>query len=116
IDSIIRRAQQGKALFLDRRALSPEYVPNHLPFREQQIAQVAEVLAPALHSSKPSNLLLYGKTGTGKTAVSRYVLSKLKSEEPKLNILTPYVNARTAGTEYLTLWEIADSVGIRIAK
>src|SRR2546427_12516241 len=95
IDSIFRRAKQGRALFLDRRALSPEYVPNHLPFREKQIAQVAEVLAPALHNSKPSNLLLYGKTGTGKTAVSRYVLSKLKSEEPTLNIFIPYANATT---------------------
>lgn len=103
IASIFQRAKEGRALFLDRKALSPEYVPNHLPFRQQQITAVAEVLAPALHGSKPSNLLLYGKTGTGKTAVSRFVLSKLKAEDSTCMIFTPYINTRIAGTEYRTL-------------
>ncbi len=114
IDSIFERARHGRVLFQDRRVLSPEYIPDHLPFRDQQIAAVAEVLAPALHKSKPSNLLLYGKTGTGKTAVSRYVLSKLKMEDPSLNILTPYVNTRIAQTEYLTLREIGSSLNVSI--
>ncbi len=114
IDSIFERARHGRVLFKDRRALSPEYIPDHLPFRDQQITAVAEVLAPALHKSKPSNLLLYGKTGTGKTAVSRYVLSKLKTEDPTLNIFTPYVNTRIAQTEYLTLREIGSSLDVSI--
>src|SRR5215472_4232525 len=105
IDSIFRRAKQGKALFQDRRALSPEYIPDHPPFRERQIAQVAEVLSPALHNSKPSNLLLYGKTGTGKTAVSRYVLGKLEQETDQKILVVAYVNTRLANTEYRTLGE-----------
>lgn len=114
ITSIFQRAKGGKALFLDRKALSPEYIPDHLPFRQQQINAVAEVLAPALHGSKPSNLLLYGKTGTGKTAVSRFVLSKLKAEDPTSMIFTLYINTRIAGTEYRTLWEIASSLEVSV--
>src|ERR1700686_1302211 len=110
IDAIFTKAKQGRALFQDRNALSPEFIPDHLPFREAQIANVAEVLAPALHGSKPSNLLLYGKTGTGKTAVARLVVDKLHSQDASKKVATCYVNSRIAGTEYRTLAKIADSL------
>jgi len=110
VDAIFNKAKQGRALFQDRSALSTEFVPDRLPFREAQIANVAEVLAPALHGSKPSNLLLYGKTGTGKTAVARFVVGKLQSQDDTRRIATCYVNSRLAGTEYRTLAKIAEGL------
>jgi cell division control protein 6 len=107
IDEIFRRAKEGKALFVNRNALSPEFIPQRLPFRDEQTKAVAQVLAPILHGSKPSNLLLYGKTGTGKTAVARYVLSRLEKESEKKNLIVAYVNTRLADTEYRTLSEFA---------
>jgi archaeal cell division control protein 6 len=110
IDEIFRRAKEGRALFADRNALNPEYVPAHLPFRDAQAKAVAQVLAPILQGSKPSNLLLYGKTGTGKTAVARYVLSKLEKEAERKNLVVAYVNTRLENTEYRTLSEFAKSL------
>lgn len=110
IDEIFRKAKQGRALFRNHDALSPEYVPDELPFREGQIRQVAQILAPALHGSKPSNLLLYGKTGTGKTAVARLVVEKLHAQDVSKKIATCYVNSRIASTEYRTLAKIAESL------
>jgi cell division control protein 6 len=110
IDAIFTKAKQGRALFQDRSALSPEFIPDHLPFRESQISNIAQVLGTALHGSKPSNLLLYGKTGTGKTAVARLVVRKLQNQDDSKQILATYVNSRIAGTEYRTLFKIAEAL------
>jgi cell division control protein 6 len=110
IDEIFQRAKQGRALFQSRDALSPDYIPDELLFREVQIRQVAQILAPALHGSKPSNLLLYGKTGTGKTAVARLVVEKLQAQDASKQIVTCYVNTRISSTEYRTLAKIAESL------
>ena len=116
IDEIFRRAKEGKVLFTDRNALSPEYVPEKLPFRDSQTKAVAEVLAPILHGSKPSNLLLYGKTGTGKTAVARYVLGRLRAEANSPNLTVAYVNTRLSNTEYRTLAEFAKFIDLPVDK
>ena len=109
VDEIFRRAREGIDLFSNRNVLASDYVPRQLPFRDNQTKAVAEVLSPILHNSKPSNLLLYGKTGTGKTAVVRYVLSRLKSNEKaeKKYLVIAYVNTRLADTVYGTLAEFA---------
>ncbi len=116
IDEIFRRAKEGKPLFINRDALSPDYVPARLPFRDSQTNQVAQILAPILRGSKPSNLLLYGKTGTGKTAVTNYVLSKLKAEANNPNLVLAYVNTRLADGEYRTLADFARSLDLKKEK
>jgi cell division control protein 6 len=110
VDAIFSKTKKGKALFQNRNALSTEFIPDHLPFRELQTENVAQVLAPALLGSKPSNLLLYGKTGTGKTAVATFVVHKLRTQDETKQIITAYVNCRLAGTEYLTLARIAEAL------
>ena len=107
IDEIFRRAKEGRPLFVNRDALSPDYVPSHLPFRDQQTRAVAQILAPILRGSKPSNLLLYGKTGTGKTAVANYVLERLEAEANNPSLVLAYVNTRLADGEYRTLADFA---------
>ncbi|HKT22204.1 MAG TPA: AAA family ATPase [Nitrososphaerales archaeon] len=112
IDEIFRRAKEGKPLFVNRDALSPDYVPSHLPFRDPQTRAVAQILAPILRGSKPSNLLLYGKTGTGKTAVANYVLERLKAEANNPSLVLAYVNTRLADGEYRTLADFAKSLDL----
>jgi archaeal cell division control protein 6 len=112
IDEIFRKAKEGRPLFVDREALGPDYTPQRLPFRDPQTRSVAQILAPILRGSKPSNLLLYGKTGTGKTAVANYVLSKLKTRANNPGLVLAYVNTRLADGEYRTLAEFARALNL----
>jgi len=70
------------------------------------------MLAPVLKGARASNIFIYGKTGTGKTAVVKYVLSQLsrKAKEFSLPMKVCYVNCRLAGTEYRVLSSLCDSL------
>jgi len=116
LDGIFSKALSNESLFSNREALRSDYVPDHLPFRTQQLTTIGQLLSPILTSSKPSNLLVYGKTGTGKTAVTRYVISKLKTKCLTENVNTSFVytNTRLAGTEYRVLSELASSIGLKV--
>ena len=65
-------------LFKDKKVLQSSYTPNNIPHREEEIKEIAGMLAPALKGEKPSNLFLYGKTGTGKTLSILHVIDQLK--------------------------------------
>jgi cell division control protein 6 len=73
-------------------------------------------LAPALRGDRPSNVFIYGKTGTGKTAVAQYVCSELKRTalELKKKVDIIYVNCKLAGscdTEYRLIANLTRELG-----
>ena len=116
MDDVFDKALSSPGLIQDPSVLRSDYIPNRLPFREEQIRTVAEILAPILKNSKPSNLLLYGKTGTGKTAVTHRVLERLQKAATKTpkQMTFAYCNSRVAGTEYRVLSQLANAIGIEI--
>jgi archaeal cell division control protein 6 len=67
-----------------------------------------------LKGARPSNLLLFGKPGTGKTAVVKNVVQRLhkKAKDLGIEVTVPFVNAKTANTGYKVLYEIAENMGI----
>ena len=98
-----------KTIFKDRNVLSPHYVPNHLPHREKEINRIMKVLAPALSQKRPSNLFIYGGTGTGKTATTKHVLRKLMEVREKYGatVDSVYLNCRTYNTKYQVMLKLA---------
>ena len=78
LDAIFDKFLSGPRLFQRKDRLSIDYVPNYLPHRDKQIRKIGLILATALKGGVPSNILCYGQTGTGKTAVAKYVLDELQ--------------------------------------
>lgn len=106
----------GKRLLRNREVLRHDYVPETLPHRETQIRFLGETVAPVLKGERCSNIFIYGKTGTGKTAVMKFVLGKLaqKAAEFNLPVKVCYVNCRVAGTEYRVFASLCEAVGVRV--
>ena len=104
-------------IFKDKSFLQMKYKPEDISYRDNQIKQIALVLAPVLRGERTSNLFLYGKTGTGKTLSIQHVKDELlkrtkKDSDFKLKI--EYLNCKlkkVSDTEYRILSEIIKKLG-----
>ena len=114
LDDVFNNAIGSKTLIKNRKTLTIDYVPERLPFRDNESTVVAQTLSVILRGGRPSNLLIFGKPGTGKTAVVKNVIERLKNKADNLGmqITVPFMNAKTANTSYKILYEIAEMMGI----
>ncbi len=104
--------ETGPKLFVNRNALAADHVPERIMHRDGQVQELAVKLMPALRGAKPSNIFLYGTTGTGKTLVVRHVASELEKASPAVRLL--FVNCkmkRVSDTEYRLIAELARALG-----
>jgi cell division control protein 6 len=116
LDDVFENFVNGVKLFKDREVLRHDYLPEKLPHREDLIRLLGATIAPVLRDSRCSNIFIYGKTGTGKTAVTKYVLSHLesKAKEYGAQVKFCYINCRMTGTEYRVFAALSQSVGLTI--
>jgi archaeal cell division control protein 6 len=108
-----------QSFFLDKQTLQSAYTPEKIPHRENEISQIANILAPSLKSEKPSNIFIYGKTGTGKTVSVQYVLNYLMATaaQNSINLEGIYVNCKlkkVADTEYRLIAHLAEKCGRKL--
>ena len=105
-----------KGIFKDKHIMQTNYTPQNIPHRDEQIKQIASILAPVLRGERPSNLFLYGKTGTGKTLSIQYVKEELlkRAKEGDFTLRIEYLNCKLrkiSDTEYRILAELIKKVG-----
>jgi len=108
-----------ESLFKNKQVLQSNYTPEEISYRDEQISQIANILAPALRKERPSNLFVYGKTGTGKTLSITYVAKQIEevARQRELPVKVVYLNCKLkkiADTEYRLIAQLAREFGKEI--
>jgi cell division control protein 6 len=116
LNNLFRKFVNNSKIFRDREVLRHDYLPEKLPHREEQISLLGEMVAPVLKGARCSNIFIYGKTGTGKTAVTKYVLGYLEATSKEYNapVKFCYINCRMVGSEYRVFANLCQSIGFQV--
>ncbi len=109
-----------KPIFDDKSTLLIQFTPKNIPHREEHIKNLGMMIAPILRDEKPSNIFVYGKTGTGKTLCVAHVLDVLsetatQNNNKKIKII--YINCKmrkVSDTEYRLLSQVLSFFDIDI--
>ena len=95
-------------------ALEYTFRPKHIPFREQEMQQIRDVIRPLLIGRNGRNLLMTGPPGVGKTLACKHVLEEL--EEETKEVIPVYVNCWQKNTSFKILVSICEHLNYRFVQ
>lgn len=72
--------KRDTTIFKDEEVLREDYQPDHLVARQDEINKFKDALQPVINNVTPWNIFLYGETGAGKTAATKYLTKHLKQD------------------------------------
>lgn len=125
LEGIFERAVIDKSIIISREPLRSDYLPENLPHREANIKRIGQLWSPVLRigksaREKPTNLLIFGMPGTGKTATVKYVkeklLGKLKTMKNAPKVRVNLINVRMSGSVYRTIQQLCRDNNIKAPK
>lgn len=113
-DPLFSDIDSGSSIFANKKLLSIGYIPdeNRIVGREEQMEDLAAEVGPTVQGDPPNNVLIYGKTGSGKSLVSQYVSQRTKraAESRGINFGYAYVDCSTDTSETQAIITIADEL------
>jgi cell division control protein 6 len=101
------------SVFKCKKYLDHRFLPDNLPHRDDQIKSVAKYWIEALKGVTPPDVTIYGKTGTGKTAVAKFARKQLESisKEKDVNVRVEYIRCTDYTTEYQVIARLCQQMG-----
>jgi cell division control protein 6 len=99
LEELFDRCISERSIIKDKDRLRHTYTPDVLPHRDSQVEDLVHPLVSTFKGETPSNILIYGKTGTGKTAVVKYVGKALVKKVGGKFYSSSYVDHKTPTLE-----------------
>ena len=112
-DESLVGSRRKNPIFKDKKPLDHRFLPDKLVHRDEQIRQIAKYWVDVLDNVTPSNVTLYGKTGTGKTAASKFAREQLIEAASNENVFVKieYIRCTDYTTEYQVIAELCNRLG-----
>lgn len=109
---------ETQQIFKNREYLRPSYIPEKLPHRDEEKNQLARIWVAPLRGETPSNVFIYGKTGTGKTATVKYLMGELEhvAEDLSKSVKVVYSNCQVVDTKYRVLATLSNKIRDKIVE
>lgn len=101
--------KEGESLFKEEDTLYFDYLPDLLPYRENQQQYVADSIKPLAQGRRGRSLLISGAPGIGKTSCVKYVFKELG--EASDEIKSVFINCWKRQTTNSILAEVANQLG-----
>jgi cell division control protein 6 len=107
-DSVLK---DSESLFKNEIALSYEFIPKLIPYREDKQKTIASCMAPLFDNRNGRNIIVYGPPGVGKTLATKHVIREL--EEKTDDIIPLYINCWQRNTSFKIMLEICEQIGYK---
>jgi len=113
MDNIFDDLVDRGSVFKDKQYLDHRFLPDNLPHRMEQITGIAKYWIEALNNVTPSDVTIYGKTGTGKTAAAKFAMKQLEeaANNKDIRIRTEYIRCTDYTTEYQVIAKLCQQMG-----
>ncbi len=111
-ENIFDNFLQVNSLFTNKEVLRHTHMPSKLPHRDDEIESIMFNLVEALKGNVPSNMVIYGPSGAGKTAVINFICRQLEEKGQQIDrpVNPVYVNCRKIDTQYRVLAHLGNSL------
>jgi len=109
----MRRFKRKQNVFANKDALSESYQPERIQERDDEIEEYMDALQPVVDGWEPNNIFLYGNTGVGKTAVTEFILDRLREDVARyddVNLDVVTINCKTLNSSYQVAVELVNEL------
>lgn len=95
--------ERDQQVFANAEPLDDSYEPEDIRERDEELEKYQRALQPIIDNRPTSNIFLYGKTGTGKTVATKFMLSHLErdaAEYDDIDLSTVWVSCENLSSSY----------------
>lgn len=118
LEEELTRIRRSDELFTDEGVFSPEYVPDSLPHRKEQVKELSRIFRDLFNPTRKGrvyfqNILCIGDVGTGKTSCAKRFgveLEQITQKLPHINLRYRHLNCRRNRTVFLVLVDLIRSL------